>query len=207
MPTTKKRGKNWPALNCNTRTNTPNNTRKVFYGYCFKLYQQPLELTAMKKTAIMGFGNPVRSDDAVGIYVIDKLKKATQGRDDVTIFDMGTSAFEVLFRLKGHDKILIVDAVVNTGEPPGTLYKVPAEEVLRTPEEDPMVFLHSLKWDQALSYAKKILQHEYPNDIVVYLVAVDNTRLEVGLSEAVQQAGDKVFDLLLKELEVVPHGQ
>jgi len=27
------------------------------------------------KTAVMGFGNLVRSDDAVGIYVIDELKK------------------------------------------------------------------------------------------------------------------------------------
>ena len=27
------------------------------------------------KTAIMGLGNPYRSDDAVGIYVIDELKK------------------------------------------------------------------------------------------------------------------------------------
>ena len=27
-----------------------------------------------KKTAILGFGNPVRADDGVGIYVIEQLK-------------------------------------------------------------------------------------------------------------------------------------
>ena len=109
------------------------------------------------KTAIMGFGNPVRSDDGIGMYVIEKLQKTIGQNDDISIFDMGTAAFEVLFGLKGHSKILMVDAVINTNEPVGTLFKVPAEEVLRTPQDDPMVFLHGMKWDQALSYAKKYL--------------------------------------------------
>lgn len=149
----------------------------------------------------MGFGNPVRSDDGIGCYVVEQLKKQADQHEAVTILDMGTSAFEVLFQLKGHNRILIVDAVVNTGEPVGTLFKVPAEEVMKVPEEDPMVFLHSLKWDQALSYAYRILQDEYPQDIHVYLIAVDNIRLEVGLSEEVKAAGDKVVGLMMEELK------
>ncbi|MEP5106540.1 MAG: hydrogenase maturation protease [Ekhidna sp.] len=148
----------------------------------------------------MGFGNPVRSDDGIGCYVIEQIKSKLAESDPVTILDMGTSAFEVLYQLKGHNKILIVDAVINTGELIGTLYKVPAKEVMRAPLEDPMVFLHSLKWDQALSYAKKMLQDEYPEDIQVYLIAVDNTKLEVELSPEVKAAGEKVVDLMLQEL-------
>lgn len=158
-----------------------------------------------EKTAIMGFGNPVRSDDAVGIYVVQELAKQLEGREDVTILDMGTSAFEVLFKLEGHSRILIVDAVVNTGEKPGTLYKVPAEEIMQAPEEDPMVFLHSLKWDQALSYAKRIMEDEYPDDIQVYLIAVDNTRLEIEMSAEVRAAGDEVIRLLMEELKNPAH--
>jgi len=154
------------------------------------------------KTAIMGFGNPVRSDDAIGIYVIEEIQKHIKDTDNISVFDMGTAAFEVLFGLKGHNKIIIVDAVINTNEPNGTLFKVPAEEVLRAPEEDPMVFLHGMKWDQALSYSKKIMQDEYPEDITVYLIAVENTRLEVELSQPVKEAGDKVVNLILKELEI-----
>ena len=63
------------------------------------------------KTAIMGFGNPVRSDDAIGIYVIEQLKEELPDSEDISIFDMGTAAFEVLFGLKGHDKIILVDGV------------------------------------------------------------------------------------------------
>ncbi len=144
----------------------------------------------------MGFGNPVRSDDAIGVHVVNELKKRIVS-PDITLMDMGTSAFEVLFGLKGQERIIIVDAVINTDEKPGTLFKVPAAEVMSAPQDDPMVFLHGLKWDQALSYAKKIMGDEYPEDIEVYLIAVDNTRLEIEISEEVMVAGNKVIQLIL----------
>ena len=154
------------------------------------------------KTAIMGFGNPVRSDDAIGIYVIEQLKEKLPDSEDISIFDMGTAAFEVLFGLKGHDKIILVDGVLNSNEPVGTLFKVPAEEVIKAPQDDPLVFLHGMKWDQALSYTKKILQDEYPEDIQVYLVAIENTKLEIDMSDVVKQAGDKVVQHILKDLNL-----
>lgn len=158
----------------------------------------------MKATAILGFGNPVRSDDGVGCMVIDELKKRLgETPDGISLIDMGTSAFEVLFQLKGHERIILVDGVINTGEPDGTLYRLPASAVNASIQEDPMVFLHSLKWDQALSYAKKILGAEYPDDISVYLISVSNTRLDLGISDAVQQAGKKVTDLILEELRLI----
>lgn len=157
----------------------------------------------MNKIAIMGFGNPVRSDDAVGCYVIDELTAYYMNSRDVTLFDMGTSAFEILFKLKGHDYIILVDGTTNSGETPGTIFKLPASEVESAPQDDPMVFLHSLKWDQALSYAKKILREEYPDNIDVYLVAIDNTKLGEGMTEEVEKAGDIVVDLIRKSIAEV----
>lgn len=154
------------------------------------------------KTAIMGFGNPVRSDDAIGIYVIEQLKARIKDIKNISIFDMGTAAFEVLFGLRGHKRIILVDGVLNSNEPVGTLFKVPAEEVMKAPQEDPLVFLHGMKWDQALSYTKKILQDEYPKDIQVYLVAIENTKLEVELSNEVKLAGDKVVRHILEDLNL-----
>jgi len=148
----------------------------------------------------MGFGNPVRRDDGVGVYVIEQLRPHLADVPEVSLFDMGTSAFEVLFKLKGMQRILIVDAVVGTGEAPGTLYRVPAAEIERAVVDDPLVFLHGLKWDQALSYARKILGDAYPEDISVYLIAVEDTRLEVGMNAPVQAAGDRVVHLILEDL-------
>ena len=153
-----------------------------------------------KNIAILGFGNPVRADDGVGIYVVNQLLEQFGDTPNVSIFDMGTSAFEVLFKLKGHDQIILVDAVINTGEAVGTLYKLPASEVEGQIEDDPMVFLHSLKWNQALSYAKKMLGDDYPEDIQVYLVAIEDTRFNVGMGDEAKAAGDKLISILSEDL-------
>lgn len=153
------------------------------------------------RTAVMGFGNPVRSDDGVGCYVIEELKKKQPLPEHTSVFDMGTSAFEILFQLKDHDRIIIVDAVINSNDQDGTIFKLPASEINASIQEDPMVFLHSLKWDQALSYAKKIMQDSFPQDNVsVYLIAVTNTKLDVGLSSDVKAAGDKVVNYIMNDL-------
>jgi len=151
-------------------------------------------------TAILGFGNPVRKDDAIGCYVLEKLYDKLNKEEHISLFDMGTSAFEVLFKLKDHQRIIIVDAVINSGEEDGTVFKLPASEINASIQDDPMVFLHSLKWDQALSYAKKIMGDEFPeNDISVYLIAVTDTSLNEGISDPVLEAGEKVIDLIFEE--------
>ncbi|MCB9080596.1 MAG: hydrogenase maturation protease [Lewinellaceae bacterium] len=154
----------------------------------------------MQKTAILGFGNPVRSDDGVGCLVIELLQQITTPVSGVTLLDMGTSAFEVLFQLQGHNAIILVDAVINSGEPDGTVFHLPASEVSAAIQDDPMVFLHALKWDQALSYARKILREDFPEDIQVYLIAVSDTRLEIGMSDPVRAAAQRVAELIQQSL-------
>lgn len=160
-------------------------------------------MSMMIKTAILGFGNPCRSDDAIGLFVIDELKKKLSiEQEHIQIFDMGTSAFEILFQLKGFDKFILIDAVINSGSPAGTLFNLPADVVMKTPVDDALVFLHSLKWDQALSYAKKMLGEAYPKDIDVYLIAIDNIKLEMQLSDTVRTAGMALVDKIWHTLNL-----
>jgi hydrogenase maturation protease len=161
-----------------------------------------LGIVNMLKTAILGFGNPVRSDDAVGCHVIELLKREINiDQESISLIDMGTSAFEVLFHLKGHQRIIIIDGVINTDEPDGTLFKLPAEEIDAQIQDDPMVFLHSLKWDQALSYSKKILGDTFPEgNIDVYLIAISNIKLDVGMSKEVEEAAIHLADRILEDV-------
>ena len=132
-----------------------------------------MEAAISLKTAILGFGNPVRSDDAIGVYVVNELERKLRNREDISVFDMGTSAFETLFKLKGHQRLIIVDGVINSGEQDGTLFHLPSSEIHAQIQEDPMLFLHGMKWDQALSYAKKMMGKEFPEEMIqVYLIAI-----------------------------------
>lgn len=160
-----------------------------------------METVTAIKTAILGFGNPVRSDDAIGVYVVNELQKHLQHREDISVFDMGTSAFETLFKLKGHERIIIADAVLNSGEPDGTLFCLPASEIHAQIIDDPLLFLHGMKWDQALSYAKKMMGDEFPEkNITVYLISISETKIHMELSDVVKTAGDKLIQTILSEM-------
>lgn len=160
----------------------------------------PNPVVSVEKIAVLGFGNPVREDDGVGIYVIEQLKERLGEVENIQIFDMGTAAFEVLFQLRGHDRIVLIDAVLNSNEPVGTAFKLPAAAVEAEIQDDPLVFLHGLKWDQALSYARKMLGDEYPEKIDVYLIAINDTRFNLGMTEAAREGGDKIVAILLEDL-------
>ena len=160
-----------------------------------------MDTIATEKTAILGFGNPVRSDDAIGVYIANELQKKLQDRDDVCVFDMGTSALEILFKLKGHQRIILVDGVLNSGEPDGTLFCLPSSEIQARIQDDPLVFLHGMKWDQALSYAKKMMGDEFPErHIKVYLVAISEIKIDMNLGDTVKAAGNKLIATILEDL-------
>ncbi len=160
-----------------------------------------METISTLKTAIMGFGNPVRSDDAIGIYVATELQRKLSHREDISVFDMGTSAFEILFKLQGHQRIIVVDGVINSGKPDGTLFCIPASEIETTMQNDPMVFLHGMKWDQALSYIKKMHPGEFSYDNVqAYLIAISEIKINMELSDAVKTAGDRLIEIILNEV-------
>ncbi|MCD8539344.1 MAG: hypothetical protein LRY55_05965 [Leadbetterella sp.] len=46
-----------------------------------------------------------------------------------------------------------------------------------------------------------MLNNTLPGDISVYLIAVEDTRLEIQLSDAVKAAGEKVAGKILEELQ------
>jgi hydrogenase maturation protease len=78
---------------------------------------------------------------------------------------------------------------------------LPASEINAQIQEDPMLFLHGMKWDQALSYAKKMMGDEFPeNKISVYLIAISEIKIDMELSETVKSAGDKVIERIVNDL-------
>jgi Ni,Fe-hydrogenase maturation factor len=58
-----------------------------------------------------------------------------------------------------------------------------------------------MKWDQALSYAKKMMGDEFPEGkIKVYLIAISEIKINMQLSDTVKTAGDKLIQTILKDL-------
>jgi hydrogenase maturation protease len=141
------------------------------------------------RMVVVGCGNLLRGDDAVGPTLIRHLWEAGPP-DGVTLVDGGTAGMDVAFKMRGAERVVIVDAS-STGAAPGTIYRVPGEELEELPPLDGL-HTHQFRWDHALSFGRWLLADDYPSDIVVFLIEVASTGPGDPLSEPVARAMDDV---------------
>jgi len=145
---------------------------------------------------VVGCGNLLRGDDAVGPILVRTLHQRGVP-DGVRLIDGGTAGMDVAFMMRGAARVVLVDAAT-TGAEPGTLYRIPAEELTEPP---PLSGLHShnFRWDHALSLASWLLGPEKPSDITVLLVEAASCEPGAPLSDPVRAALDRVVDLVEQE--------
>lgn len=108
--------------------------------------------------------------------------------------DGGTAGLDTAFQMRGAARVVIVDAA-RTGASPGTIYRIPAQEVAELPPLDGLN-THSFRWDHALAFSAWLLGPSRPSDIVVYLI--EGASFEPGepLTPDVAAALEQVADLL-----------
>lgn len=148
---------------------------------------------------IIGCGNLNRSDDAVGVVIVQRLQQylAQNPHPHVQVFDCGTAGMEVMFQARGSEELIIIDAS-STGSEPGAVFQVPGQELEALPE--PSYNLHDFRWDHALAAGRKIFSQDFPQQVTVYLIEAANLNLGLELSPVVQNSADLVFQQLVSKL-------
>lgn len=154
-------------------------------------------------TLIIGCGNLLRGDDAVGPILVRVL--AERGTPPgVRLADGGTAGMDVAFKMRGADHVIIVDAC-RTGQPAGTLYQVPGEELAHLPPLTGLN-LHAFRWEHALAFGRWLLKDEYPPQVTVYLIEAESLELGGELSRPVRATMENLIQKLTTELELMVAG-
>ena len=89
----------------------------------------PARPEARSPVAVIGLGNPLMSDEGVGVRVVAELREAGPPFPGVDVLDLGTSGMHVLHELEGRTKVVFVDCA-EMGEAPGALRRFTPEEVV-----------------------------------------------------------------------------
>ena len=77
------------------------------------------------KTLILGLGNPLVTDDSVGLRVAEELKPLLADRTDVEVSEDYWGGLRLMERMIGFDRAIVIDAI-QTGAPPGTIHLLDA---------------------------------------------------------------------------------
>lgn len=142
---------------------------------------------------VVGCGNLLRGDDALGPMVIRSLWDRGVP-DDVRLVDGGTAGMDVVFAVRNAERVIIVDAA-STGNEPGTVYRLDADELVDLAPQ-PGLHSHSFRWDHAIGMARWMLGTHCPDDITVLLGEVSSVDPGAELSVPAQAALDRLVALV-----------
>ena len=77
---------------------------------------------------VIGLGNLLLQDDAVGLRAIEAVRKGYTFEPQVDLLDGGTAGLDLLPVIEGYEKVLFIDAV-DAGKPPGAIVLIEGDAV------------------------------------------------------------------------------
>lgn len=83
---------------------------------------------ANPRVVVLGIGNTLLSDEALGIKAVEQFAATHRVPDHVLLIDGGTSAMELLDVIAGCDLLVVVDAIL-AGTAPGSVLRLAGERV------------------------------------------------------------------------------
>ena len=145
------------------------------------------------KTIILGFGNPILTDDAVGIRITQELE---QEFPDLAVVATSEAGLSLLEQVTGYDRLVIIDSVKTGRGKPGELYRLELEDL--KPASDFPSF-HGLDIATAFKLGEK-LGYPMPEQVSIYAVEVeDNTTFGEKCTPEVEQSMPFIVRQIIKE--------
>ena len=83
----------------------------------------------MENVVIVGVGNPILSDDGVGIKVVDELQKIFFDHPQINFELCYSGGLRLMEMLKGFETAIIVDAIETQDGNAGDMYRLTMEDL------------------------------------------------------------------------------
>jgi len=151
------------------------------------------------KTLVIGLGNPVVRDDAVGLRVAQAIEPLLRGRSDVDVAEDVWGGLRLMERMMDFDRAVIVDAIV-TGAPPGTIHRLRVSDM----PTQRSASAHDVNLPTALAFGRQSGAHLPADDqvLLVGIEAADILNFGEDLTPAVAAAVPRAVQMVLEELRI-----
>ncbi|WP_145931644.1 HyaD/HybD family hydrogenase maturation endopeptidase [Yersinia bercovieri] len=144
---------------------------------------------------VLGIGNLLLSDEAVGVRLVEALEQRFAIPAGVEVLDGGTAGLELMETMANREHLIVADAVL-TGQPPGSV------AVLRD-KEIPAMFSRKVSPHQlGLCDVLMALQltDEFPRQLTLVGVVPESLAPGIGLTSTVTQAMEPALEQILAAL-------
>ncbi len=148
------------------------------------------------KTLVLGVGNPILSDDGVGIHVARELTKSQV--PDVRVEELAASGLELLDMVLDFEKVIIIDAIQTAGGIPGQIHVLEEKDFEKSVHG---ASPHGINIATALALGRKIAPERMPSKVVFIAVeAEDLINVKEQLTLKVQAALPRIVKMVEDEI-------
>ncbi len=148
------------------------------------------------KTLVLGLGNPILSDDGVGIKIAHEVRRQLNN-PHVTVAETSAAGLSLLDSIVGYDKVIIIDAIQTEKGQAGQIYNMGSEDFSLTKH---LSSPHQINLVTALELGK-MLNLAMPQEITILAVeAKDVSTFSESCTPAVKKAIPEVVKIVLEEL-------
>lgn len=146
------------------------------------------------RIGVLGLGNLMRTDDAVGMLALRRLSEDERLPPDIEVIEGGTLGLDLLDALYGITHLLVLDAV-DTGTVPGTLAQFAGNELANLPTAKSV---HLLGLSDLISALR--LMEASPEQVVLLGIQPESTDWGTMLTPTVEASQNDMINLALMQI-------
>jgi len=149
-------------------------------------------------TIVIGLGNPVLTDDSVGMHAARAVSERLRGRPDVAVIELCSGGLDLMEAMVGFERAIVIDAALSGELEPGTVFSASTADLCQSRN---ISSNHNGGIEVALELGK-LAGLALPRDIRFWAVeAADATTFSENLTEPVQRALPALIDSVLRDIE------
>lgn len=124
------------------------------------------------KTLVLGLGNPILTDDGVGVLVAQEVRKKLPKDTPVDIKEVSVGGLSLMESMIGYDRVILIDAFQNAEGHPGTVHKMTLQDLIAISPTQHSASPHDASLVTALEAGQRLGFH-LPREISIYAIEVD----------------------------------
>jgi len=143
-------------------------------------------------TLVLGVGNPILTDDAVGFRVAHLIQAA---KPELTVIETVEAGLTLLELVNGYERVIIIDSVKTGHGQPGTPHQLTLDQI------DPtwnFCSTHGIDIQMAFELGRK-LDYKLPDKISIYGIEVeDNKNFGEKCTKKVEQSIPQIVQEIIE---------
>lgn len=127
----------------------------------------------MSRTLILGLGNPILTDDGVGVRVAEEIRTRLPEDTEIVISEVSIGGLTLMESMIDYDRVILIDAYTDKDGIPGSFRKMSLDDLRSISPTQHSASPHDANLVTALEAGQR-LGFSLPEQISIYAINVQN---------------------------------